>query len=76
MSCRLESARSSVNLLRVTRNNKPTHGRTDAHCKHNAVEQEGQQREHDKNNAGPDAFIVLQNARPRRALTARLLKMR
>jgi hypothetical protein len=76
MSCRLESARSSVNLLRVTRNNKPTHGRADAHCKHHAVEQEGQQREHYKNNAGPDAFVVLQNTRPRRALAARLLKIR
>jgi hypothetical protein len=43
--------------------------RTWAICKHHAVEQEGQQREHYKNNAGPDAFVVLQNA-------ARLLKIR
>jgi hypothetical protein len=75
MSCHLESARSSVNLLRVTHNNKPTHNRTGAHCKHHAVEQESKQREHYKNNAGPDAFVVLQNARPRRALTARLLNI-
>jgi hypothetical protein len=46
-----------------------------AHCKHHAVEQEGQQREHNQNNTGPYAFVVLQRKRPRRTVTAGLLQL-